>query len=311
MEQKMKELHKMNMNYDEFSRFFCDAVVEKAGPDASGYVTAVQKPNMYASKALIITMAGRSAAPVIYLDPYYDDYQKNVPIQVLTDHAIKFYTENYIGKEIDTRSFRDFSKMKKCVSCRVIDAKRNAKLLAEIPHRLLLDMAVVYYLAFPGNSAGNTSILVKNEHMKIWKVTEEQLYDIAIGNMVCRKSWRILTIGDILAGFPVTSTDQSRPGIKASMYILTNENLCYGAGNILIPEAMDALAQKFNDDIYVLPSSLHEVIAVSVSAFKDRGVTSLRDMVSDINDSYVSMEDVLTSSVYRYYRTTHELVIAE
>ena len=66
-------------------------------------------------------------------------------------------------------------------------------------------------------------------------------------------------------------------------------------------------AQKMNGDFYILPSSIHELLAVPVSTAE---IEELRQMVKEVNDNEVAPEEILGYEVYRYNRETGEVEVA-
>ena len=66
------------------------------------------------------------------------------------------------------------------------------------------------------------------------------------------------------------------------------------------------VASKLKSDLYVLPSSIHEVIAVPTEGYEP---WSLTKMVGEINDKEVAEEEVLGDSIYRYSLMTGNLSI--
>lgn len=83
------------------------------------------------------------------------------------------------------------------------------------------------------------------------------------------------------------------------MYVLTNKDAKYGAGNIIIPKIRRNILNRFHgNDFYVLPSSIHEVILLP----SDRITMSEEDlinMVRSINRSQVAVPDRLSDHVYK------------
>ena len=47
------------------------------------------------------------------------------------------------------------------------------------------------------------------------------------------------------------------------LYVMTNSEKFNGASELLFPENLDELSKKFDSDIYIIPSSTHEIIAIS------------------------------------------------
>ena len=68
------------------------------------------------------------------------------------------------------------------------------------------------------------------------------------------------------------------------------------------------LADKFDSDIYILPSSIHETLLIPADGEKD--AEELKDMVRTINATEVSPEEVLSDNVYVYIRATERVEMA-
>ena len=72
-------------------------------------------------------------------------------------------------------------------------------------------------------------------------------------------------------------------------------------------EPLHELAEKFGSDLYILPSSVHEVIAVSA----DMGSPDdLAEMVYEINMEQVDIDDRLSNQVYCYDKDLRTLRLA-
>ena len=85
--------------------------------------------------------------------------------------------------------------------------------------------------------------------------------------------------------------------------IVTNKEKIYGASVIMNPDYF----RRFGNDVYILPSSVHEVIIMNVDDVED--VDWLKEMVRDINHSgIVSDVDFLSDDVFRYYRNLNMII---
>ena len=82
------------------------------------------------------------------------------------------------------------------------------------------------------------------------------------------------------------------------MYVLSNEIRSFGAAAILYPGCLKKIRDYLGEDYYVLPSSVHEVIVVRESTAPDKRY--LNEMVSEINESQVEAEEVLSDNAYFY-----------
>ena len=102
--------------------------------------------------------------------------------------------------------------------------------------------------------------------------------------------------------------DSEPPEGKTPMYVLTNRKRCNGAACVLYEQVLENFAKKINDNLYILPSSVHEVIMIPAS-FAGKA-SQLREMVEEINATQVEDEEVLSDSVYFFNRMTKKLELA-
>lgn len=81
------------------------------------------------------------------------------------------------------------------------------------------------------------------------------------------------------------------------MYVITNSHKIFGAASILSTRILNAVSYLIGGDFIILPSSIHECIAVPYGKMESE---ELREMVREVNDNQVSPEDRLTYNVYKY-----------
>lgn len=91
------------------------------------------------------------------------------------------------------------------------------------------------------------------------------------------------------------------------MWIISNDRGINGAGSMLYEDILHKLAMNLETDLYILPSSVHECIAVSTSVGDPY---ELAEMVSEINMEQVALEDRLSNQVYRYDKDARRLMLA-
>lgn len=94
--------------------------------------------------------------------------------------------------------------------------------------------------------------------------------------------------------------DPEAPG----MHVLSNFTGQHGASVILFPEILSELADGLGDNLFILPSSIHEVLGVPATGMK---ANDLRAMVRSINQTEVAPEERLSDEVYFFDRELKEL----
>ncbi len=91
------------------------------------------------------------------------------------------------------------------------------------------------------------------------------------------------------------------------MYVMTNRIHHYGASSILDKEQLKLFSDRIGSDLYILPSSIHEVILICKD--EDR-LSYFQRMVQDINSFAVSENEWLADAVYEWNRETQQITIA-
>ena len=93
---------------------------------------------------------------------------------------------------------------------------------------------------------------------------------------------------------------------RIPMYVLSNRQKLQGAACMFYPDILKNFAEEKNSDLYILPSSIHEVILLP--ATEDMEKENLLEMVTEINKTQVQECDVLADSVYYYSRQSQQLM---
>lgn len=86
------------------------------------------------------------------------------------------------------------------------------------------------------------------------------------------------------------------------MYVLTNSEQHLGSGLIVHDKVLKHILDTIGEDIYILPSSVHELIIIPSSIVDDEKY--LTSMVHEINQTEVEPKDRLSDDVYRVDYTT-------
>lgn len=93
----------------------------------------------------------------------------------------------------------------------------------------------------------------------------------------------------------VLEMPQLNPADK--FFTVTNTAEEYGAAAVFYPDFQEKVAKRFDGDFYMLPSSIHEWIAVPDNG---RDPKMLKKMVQVVNDTEVDPKDRMSYSVYKY-----------
>ena len=185
---------------------------------------------------------------------------------------------------------------------KLVNADRNKKFLNTSPHRKVMDLALVYYVKMGETDAdGMATVMIRDQHMKLWNRNEEELYRAAMRNMQT-EDVIFQNIFEILGtSLPVPDMDENQ------MYVLSTKNKIFGAVQLLNRPAINQIAERLHSDLIILPSSIHELM---ILPNKDLMLSEVAKTVKEINTECVSAEEYLSDHVYEFKRSTGTIRIA-
>lgn len=168
------------------------------------------------------------------------------------------------------------------------------------------DLKVGYEVELYRMQGQSASAIIGSSLLGKIGVTADELEQAAFAN-TRKEDFIIRTLGDMMEQL----TGMEDPGLCPDVppiYVISNKSNFKGAVAMLIPEIMQTVSRKLGGDFYILPSSMHEVMAVPADQEK---LDDYREMVTTINKTAVSMDDKLSDTVYRYDSGNEEIVVAE
>ena len=299
----------MNLNYEEFKERIKDDIkdyMDEKYKDCEVVIRKVNKTNREVDGLNMLDIPGlKNATPTLYVNDLYEKYKKTGDYEEVArmaaetmEYGIKSFNSQIKEECLDT------SKLKDKVFFSLINAEQNRELLNTVPKRELEDLASVYRWTSGAGSDGVYTNLVDNDLAKKEGLTENDLYNAA--NKNTKELFPVLVknmnefISEIMFGDSELSGEMEEEFKEVmmetqderSMYVITNESKLFGATSMLYEETLYELAEKIGSDLYILPSSIHEVIAVSA----DFGSPDeWAEMVYEINMDQVDINDRLSN----------------
>ena len=286
------------MEFDVFKDDICELVSKQMGPDYDVSTRNVTKNNGVILTGIMAKKQGSNIFPTLYINNMYsDDLSKEDMHRI----ALKI-SDNLINASVPPTDMLDelfeYERIREKIAFKLINTRRNAELLKVVPHRDFLNLSVVYYIDLEDakNSAGcRATLLIRDRFMEQWKISEEALFDQALSNMKDHSPDKIVTMKEILE-----ERFDHMMDIDIGMYVLSNKNNMYGASTMLYGSGIKQLSKDLDRNLYILPSSVHELIILPQD--DNTNAEALLEIVSQINDSEVSDEEILADSVYLYDR---------
>lgn len=292
------------IGYEAFTERVMEAVKERLSEDTNISLTTVQKNNGVVLKGVVFKEKDCNTAPTIYLEDYYQMYLEGKAFESVIQELMGVYEHARHRGSFDILCFTCFEKARHRILYKLVNYERNACLLEELPHVRFLDLAVVFYYLVEKKQLGNAVILIRNSHLEYWGVDSEEIYKWAKKNTPVLLPSEIMKMSELLQ----EALDMEVPLEEDDpMYILSNSQRNLGACCILYPDILKNFSKMIENDFYVLPSSIHEVILLPVC--KEENPARLQEMVKEVNESQVELQEQLSDRVYLYDRESERLQI--
>ena len=192
---------------------------------------------------------------------------------------------------------------KKSLFVKLVNTERNESLVEQSISKEFLDLSAV---VLKMDKEGMASMALSKGDAEILGMTEEEIYAAALANTLRLFPPKLMNLGryvEMSIGVKLPLGED-----EVTTYILTNQKEVDGAIYFMSPEVVGAIAEALEDDLYILPSSVNEVLLVRASELED-GVDELKEMVRDANETVVAEKDILSYNVYHYDKE-HGITIA-
>lgn len=188
----------------------------------------------------------------------------------------------------------------------LINTLHNRELLEDVPHREFHDLSIVYYEVKIEDDIP-CIFLISNQQAKVEGLSEEELYELAKKNTPEISLPHVQSIAEFIEEIGYSKKIEATELPDNVRYFISNVRHKHGAIAILYENVLDELAQKVGTDLYLLPSSVHEFVAVSVEG---EDLDKLEEQVHYVNITRVEFNERLSNQIYHYNKDTKEITQA-
>ncbi len=230
--------------------------------------------------------------PVIY---------NNESIIQMSDKELIEYMESILERDMPTSEkvsnvMKNMDYIKENLYMSLISLKRNAEELEQedISFIPVEDMAIIFYIHIRfGESSGK--LVIKNGMLKAVHLTKKEAFLYAKRNLL--KNCEIIDVEKIVQQYMKKNYSlEDKTEKKGEMLVVTTKNRVEGAALMLVEEVMEELSKYFSSRFLILPSSIHEFIAIPYTC--EYSINSWRKTVREVNATVLSPNEYLSDNVF-------------
>ena len=285
------------MDYQQFIFVVKEKVALSLGEGMSLQIHTALKNNGRERVGLTIMDKRVNISPTIYLEEFYKQFQNGYTIQNITERILEVYHEVKYEHTWHVHTVKDFEMMRSKIVYKLIHAKKNEVLLKSMPYIAYLDFAIVFYILIEVDESGTATIPITHELTQLWGVSLDEIQQNAFCNAPTLLPASFKPMQIVINELMGTNCVEGEC-IEDLMFVLTNSLRTFGAACILYDGILDKISEEIGENFYILPSSIHEMIIVPESSSPSRA--HLDEMITEVNQTQVDEEEVLSDCVYYY-----------
>lgn len=290
------------MSFEGFRSCICLNIQHSLNVKAK--IQEVVKVNDVKWYGLVIMAGSGNVEPIIFLEAFYDEYLQGRTLEEIEQDIIEIYRENRHSCQSDAESFRDWNWVKKRIVFSLINMGMNREYLKKVPYVPCLDLAVVFRCFLDSEA----NIPIHNSYLERWGITKDELYAVAMENTPKLFPSVIKGMGEFIGELIGCPCDMASP-VMESLYVLSTQYRQYGAASLLYKDVLKEFADRQGTDLYILPSSIHDVVIVPVTG--EINPVRLDEMVRIVNAECLSTDEILSDHMYKYVRETEQIIMWE
>lgn len=280
-----------------------NAIKEELGNDLEVSFVDVPKNNIVRRG---ITIRNESnVAPTIYIDDLTDENE-------IVARVIKCYKESG-NPGIDTSELANQLTDWNWVSERIVPFLFNTEKSVYTDDVLTMpftsDIGILFKIPLQSFADGVATVKVTTNFVEKWNVSNNEILATAIENIAKEMSVKDLQavlmemmgadFADMFGNEPIQPVER--------ISVMTNASKVGGASSILAIAKAIENGELEDQDYYIIPSSVHEVLIVNPDAMTPE---QLNQMIHEVNTEAVSVEDFLSDYALKYDSATGEFMKA-
>lgn len=248
-----------------------------------------------------------SVGITLYAENAYEAYQNGKSIDQIAMGMVDTMKEYSMEQDAEI-NIEEIFKPENIIPA-LVPSVGNEEFLKTIPHIPFENLQIIFKFNLPNFKGGGTAN-VPNGYMELHGWNEEKLLNIAMNNSAYKDAISVMLLADAIFGPSWVSWKEDLSFLGEAdekAVIISNSSNVHGAAAIMDKDVMKKIADVFGEDLYIIPSSVHECILMPES---ESTLAELQQMVYEVNRATVPQEERLSDNIYCFDSVTKEITMA-
>ncbi len=283
------------MNFEQFCAYAERNIREylpKEYRDAQVRISVLEKLQT-SYFALSILKEGDVVGVAADLNEAYAEYQEGYSLKEMMVRLRDLILIQPPSVSMD--DIRSYDSIKDRLYIRISSYERNFNIAQIAPHQVIEDLLLTYHIRLDSEDEMFANMLVTNELMNMYGIDDIQLHEDAMTSAMKNMPPVVMYLADMIRDLVDQPQDKED---KSHLLVMTNSEKTHGASVIMYPGVLQQAADMLGGSYYILPSSIHEVMAAKKLSEED--ARQYTQMVYAINRAQVDPIDRLCDHIYYY-----------
>lgn len=297
------------MKFAEQVKVFVEEMIERDGRDIQLEVKQISKNGVL--KTGIAFNGESNVSPIIYVDDMAEEFftpEKGRSLRGTAEEVYSTYDKAMLTKPFGSTLLSDLfdiEKSKDKLLVTVVNAAINE--IDDYPHVRINDLAFIVRFVVSFDANGASTAKVNNAILEQIGISKEELFELAWEST--RKNFKPVVKDMFAMVMGMLGADiEDMSDYEGRMFVVKNTIGTLGASYGFDIETLKHFCNAYNEEeVYILPASIHETILVPASKVDDS--EDFSEMVTSVNDKAVDPTDWLSNNAYKFVLATEELTV--
>lgn len=303
-------MNQEKMDIGKFSLIVEKKLAEEFDRSSICNVIVTKNNNLVLSGLSISGTGNPDVRPVVYVEHMYQQYlesEKEDCIDEIVSKVTRTIRENNVSELFTTiKKFENFEDIKERIVFKMVTKEHNKSYLKDKAYVTYLgEYALLFMCLFEDKHDKFCNAVINKQQLEIWGVTKKELLELALENTPRLLPAVVKPMSEILKSV-LNEADIA----LNNWLVISNVSGINGAGVIFYKDVLKNISETYNNkDFWLIPSSIHEVIAIDKGNNED--LRDITNILLSVNSQYVNREEILGYSMLEYDHKDNKVRIAD
>jgi hypothetical protein len=295
------------MDFEKFKSWALEDVSSRLPEEYDGAELYFEEIKKFGGNytGLSLRKPGSTVSPAVNMEQFYGYYLNGADTNELGRVMAEMLQYRFNNSVPDLDWICDYETASEHFFLCLSNAGCNPDFFENAPHWKRSDLVLTCHVMSEIPGEGYIGTVVNYSLFEDYDVDEDRLFEDAVKNSIRMMPPKLEFARDLYDD----EVEREEDDPFYDLMVVSNEKHFRGAAVLFYPGVMEEIAMKLGGDYYIIPSSVHEVLAIP--ADPSLSVDYLNQLVTEANLLHVPENERLSDGVYLYEESSGTFKKAE